>query len=146
MQTCNYFSTVDYQTKETTDSTKNNYYFTEDIDCDDVTSDLINIFNNSKNEKQMKKNFNINDEFELYESISKNNDLNINLFWEIYDSKFNILKKIYHLISSIEISNGGVERLFSVCKHFCHWKKNRIKIKKIKLRILNNEFYNKKTK
>ena len=60
------------------------------------------------------------------------------LFWDVNKEVFMHLKIIREGIKNIGCSNGSVEQIFSLCKHYSAWKKNRISINFIETRVINN--------
>ena len=61
------------------------------------------------------------------------------IFWEKWKSEFDFFYMKYNLYNGVMIANGDVERLFSRCKFYTHWKKNRITPENLRTRIICNE-------
>ena len=59
-------------------------------------------------------------------------------YWDFYKGEFPRLNKVFRILSVMGSSNGDVERSFSTCKHFSYWKKNRISVAMIELRLISN--------
>ena len=70
---------------------------------------------------------------------AKVDDKDVENFWNKNKPQFNFFYIKYKKYSSILISNGAVERLFSRCKFFSAWKKNRISAENLQTRIVCNE-------
>ena len=55
--------------------------------------------------------------------------------------EFPFLLEIRMFLRSIGITTGNVERCFSICKTFSHRKRNRVSVKTLKVRLVNNYMF-----
>ena len=125
-------------------SQKVNYFNTQDKKvkiCEIIDNKITQIMNSSFDDVKFD-NTNIDTiENEIDYYLSNNYNIEAKELWMLVGRKFKRLKSIYLSINSIIFSNGSIERLFAESKFLSYWKKNKILIENIRIRLMvNNGF------
>ena len=109
-------------------------FLDSDCVCSSPTKDSIPNQETSLNEI-------VKAELRRYEKSAKNSNLDMVNYWELKKEKYPYLNLLYKTICCFGISNGSIERLFSLCKTYKHWKRNKLSIKSMNERILSNKYF-----
>lgn len=75
-----------------------------------------------------------------YEKDVMETHLNLDLFWGLNQYKYKELYEEFIKFKTIRISNGAVERCFSLAKHVIFWKKNRLGNENLAKRIMLTDY------
>ena len=103
-----------------------------------MTEDFLGGFLSSDDANNNNENKGILSEISSYRKYIRHFKVESKNFWAACKQKFPRIYEVNQFFSTLGSANGRVERLFSVAKSYSVWKKNRISLKMIECRIINN--------